>query len=99
MTWYPRPLDVSVPPPDASQLPGSTALSNLVAGVEYLALLILVGAMAWFGVEWAVAHHTNNPYHLQAGKMGFIRSAGGAILVGAAAALVNFFFHVGGQIR
>ena len=90
---------VSVPPPDPNQLPGSTQLSNLVAGIEYLALLALVAAMVWFAVEWAVAHHTNNPYHTQSGKVGFLRAAGGAILVGSAVALVNFFWHIGGQIR
>ena len=90
---------INVPPPDPQFLPGSTQLSNLVAGLEYLALLVLVAAMAWFGVEWAIAHHTNNPYHQQSGKVGFLRAAGGAIIVGSATALVNFFFGIGGQIR
>jgi hypothetical protein len=91
--------DVTVPAPSPDQLPGSTELSNVVAGVEYLALLVLVAAMAWFGVEWAVATQTNNPYHSQSGKVGFMRAAGGAVLVGASTALINFFWHIGGQIR
>jgi hypothetical protein len=95
-----RPLaDVSVPPPSPDFLPGSTALSNLVAGVEYLALLGLVAAVAWFGLEWAIASHTNNPYHQQSGKVGFLRAVGGALLVGASTFLVNFFWHIGGQLR
>jgi hypothetical protein len=91
--------DVTVPAPDPAQLPGSTQLSNLVAGVEYLALLVLVGAMAWFGAEWAIASHTNNPQYMQTGKTGFIRAALGAVLVGSATAVINFFFHIGGQIH
>lgn len=91
--------DVTVPPPSPDFLPGSTALSNLVAGVEYLALLGLVAAMAWFALEWAIAHQTNSPYHAQSGKVGFLRAVGGAILVGASTALINFFWHIGGQIR
>jgi len=55
--------------------------------------------MAWFGLEWAIAHQTNNPYHAQSGKTGFLRAIGGAILVGASTALINFFWHIGGQIR
>jgi Family of unknown function (DUF6112) len=90
---------VTVPAPSPEFLPGSTELSNLVAGVEYLALLGLVAAMAWGAVEWAIGGHTNNPYQVQSGKVGFLRAAGGAVLVGASTALVNFFWHVGGQIR
>lgn len=92
-------LDISVPSPSPDFLPGSAQLSNLVAGVEYLALLILVAAMAWFGVEWAIAQHTNNPYHQQSGKVGFLRAVGGAVVVGGATGIVNFFWHIGGQIR
>jgi hypothetical protein len=95
----PPPGGVTIPPPSPDFLPGSTALSNLVSGVEYLALLGLVAAMAWFGLEWAIASQSGNPYHVQSGKVGFLRAAGGAILVGASTALINYFWHVGGQIR
>ncbi len=90
---------VTVPQPSPDLLPGSVALSNLVAGVEYLALLVLVAAMAWFGAEWAIAHQSSNPYHVQSGKVGFLRAVGGAVLVGAATGLINWFWHIGGQIR
>jgi hypothetical protein len=99
LTALARLTDVSVPAPSPEFLPGAQVLSNLVAGMEYLALLVLVGAMAWFGVEWAIAHHTNNPYHQQSGKVGFLRAVGGSIIVGSATALVDFFFHIGGQIH
>lgn len=91
--------DVTVPPPSPEFLPGSTQLGNLVAGVEYLALLGLVAAMAWFALEWAIAQHSGNPYHVQSGKVGFLRAAGGAVLVGGASALVNYFWHIGLLIR
>jgi Family of unknown function (DUF6112) len=97
--WLLRLTDVTVPPPSPDFLPGSTQLSNLVAGVEYLALLGLVAAMAWFALEWAVAQHSGNPYHVQSGKVGFLRAAGGAVLVGGASALVNFFWHIGLLIK
>jgi hypothetical protein len=90
---------VTIPAPSPALLPGSTELSNLVAGVEYLALLALVAAMAWGAVEWAIGSHTNNAYQVQSGKVGFLRAAGGALLVGASTALVNFFWGIGGQIR
>src|SRR2546429_5735169 len=91
----PTTADVSIPAPSPEFLPGSTVLSNMVAGIEYLALLGLVGAMAWFGFEWAIASHTQNPYHTQSGKVGFLRAGGGALLVGASTALINFFWHIG----
>src|SRR3981081_3917461 len=90
---------VTVPPPSPDLLPGSAVLSNLVAGIEYLALLGLVASMAWFGLEWAIAQHTNNPYNQQSGKVGLLRAVGGALLVGASTFLVNFFWHIGGQPR
>jgi uncharacterized protein DUF6112 len=95
----PTPDGVTVPPPSPDMLPGSTQLSNLVAGIEYLALLGLVAAMAWSALQWALASHSNNPYQVQAGKLGVLRAAGGALLVGASSALVNYFWHIGGQIR
>lgn len=94
-----RLADVTVPPPSPDFLPGSAQLSNLVAGIEYLALLGLVAAMAWFALEWAIAQHSGNPYHVQSGKVGFMRAAGGAVLVGGASALVNFFWHIGLLIK
>jgi hypothetical protein len=93
------PTDVTVPPASPADLPGSTTLSNLVAGVEYLALLGLVAAMAWFGLQWAIASQTSNPYQVQSGKEGLLRAIGGAILVGASTALINYFWHIGGQIK
>src|SRR5215471_6949552 len=94
-----RLADVTVPAPSPDFLPGSQVLSNLVAGAEYLALLGLVGAMAWFGLEWAIAHQANNPFHAQSGKEGFLRAVGGAMLVGASTGLINYFWHIGGQFH
>jgi len=92
-------LGVTVPPPSPDKLPGSTELSNLVAGVEYLALLILVGAMAWNATTWAVGHQAGNAWHVQSGKEGLLKAVGGAILVGAASGLVNYFWGIGLLIK
>lgn len=94
-----RLTDVQIPPPNPDFLPGSTVLSNLVAGLEYLVLLVLVAVMVWSGAEWAGGQLGQNPYHVSSGKVRLLVSAGAALLVGSAAAIINFFFHIGGQIR
>lgn len=91
--WF---LDVQPPAPDAKNAPGYAALNNLVSGVEAIVLLICIGAIAWAGAELALGNKGHNAQMVQQGKSRIIYAFGGAILVGAAGFLVNYFLHIGG---
>jgi hypothetical protein len=81
--------------PDATDLPGSNVLQQLVNGADAWALaLCLLGAFVGAAI-WAVASHTNNPHHAARGRMAALTSAGAALLIGAAPGLVNFFQQLG----
>ena len=87
-------LDVSLNP-DPSQLPFSGTLADLVNGLAAVALIVAVGAFAFGGATWALGTVTSNMSWAERGKSATIVSALAALLVGGAAIVVNFFFHVG----
>lgn len=81
--------------PNASDLPGSNVLQQLVNGADAWALAItLLGAFVGAAV-WAIASHTNNPHHAARGRMTALTSAAAALLIGAAPGLINFFQQLG----
>ncbi len=85
--------------PDPSGLPGSTQLEKLVNGLMFWALLgCLAGLVVSAGV-WAMASNSGNYHHAGAGKKGVLFAAVGALLVGAAPAIINFFEAAGGGVK
>ena len=81
--------------PDASDLPGSNVLQQIVNGADAWALAIaLLGAFIGAGM-WAVASHTNSHQYASRGRMAALVSAAAALVIGAAPGLVNFFQHLG----
>lgn len=82
-----------------SNLPGTAQLTQLVGGMMTWVLLacvlaVLAGAAAWgFGAKFG--HFAS----AQSGRMMVLGGAVGAMVAGAAVALVNFAFHVGGTVR
>ena len=80
-------------------LPGTPQLTQLVGGLMTWVLIacvvaILAGAAAWgFGARFG--HYAS----AQSGRMMVLGGAVGAMVAGAAVALVNFAFHVGGTVR
>ena len=83
--------------PSPSGLPGATALSHVVQGIAYVALLgcgagILLGAGMW-GLGAA-----SNPYQVANGKRTIVLSALGAALIGASTFLVRWAFSLGSGV-
>ena len=85
--------------PNSGSIPGGPQLQQIVDGIAGFALIGSVAALVIAAVVWAFGSHAQNPHHTQAGKRGVIMSAGAAGIVGASAALVNFFVHLGGAVH
>ncbi|HXM56696.1 MAG TPA: DUF6112 family protein [Candidatus Dormibacteraeota bacterium] len=91
-------LDVSLNP-DPSQLPFSGTLSDLVNGLAAVSLTIALGAFAYGGASWALGNATGNMGWAERGKQAVLVAALAALLIGAAAIIINFFFHLGGCLH
>ncbi len=84
--------------PDSRALPGGAQLQQIVNGVAAFSLVILVGAVIAGAVMWAYGSATSSYNNINGGKRMVLISALGAVIVGGAAALINFFTAMGGQI-
>jgi hypothetical protein len=89
-----RLLDVSLAP-DASKLPFSGTLQDLVNGVDAVALTVAVLGFLLAAGTWALGAATSNVSWADRGKSATIVCALAALLIGGAAIIINFFFHVG----
>ncbi len=81
--------------PDPDKLPGGDVLQSLTNGIAGFALIFcLIGLVVSAGL-WALGSNSNNYQQTFAGKRGFAVCAMGALLIGAAAAIINFFYGAG----
>src|SRR5437879_4031247 len=87
-------LDVSLTP-DPSKLPFSGTLQELANGLLAVVLVLIAVAGFLSAGTWALGIATSNMSWAERGKSGFIVAVIAATLSGAAAILVNFFFHLG----
>ena len=92
-----RGLAVNVSP-DPGALPGGAQLQQIVNGLAGLSLIALAGAAVVGAVVWAVSASGSNPHGILAGKRMVLVAVAGALVVGAAPALINFFQTLGGRM-
>jgi hypothetical protein len=85
--------------PNPKGLPGSDALQGLIDGLAFWALLACLGGIVVGAAVWAWAAHANNHHYSANGRRGLMVSAGGALVVGAAAAIINFFADAGSKVH
>jgi len=85
--------------PDASGLPGSNILQQIVNGADAWALAITLLGVFIGAAVWAVASHSNSHQYAARGRMGALVSAGSALIIGAGPGLVNFFAHLGATAK
>jgi hypothetical protein len=81
--------------PDPAGLPGGAALQKVVNGLAFLSLIALLGGVVVGAVMWGVGSASNNPTQGASGKRMVAISLFGAVIVGAAAGLINFFNTLG----
>lgn len=81
--------------PSTAALPGSAALQTLANGIAAWALVGALIALLLGAGLWAVGSHTQNMHQSAQGRRAVLTSLGAAVLIGAAPALINFFFKTG----
>ena len=90
--------DVSMTP-NASGLPGIDELGKLTDGLGAWALGLALAALVVGAALWAVGAHAQNFQQSLVGRRAVLVSGLAALLIGAAPALVNFFFHAGTLVQ
>lgn len=81
--------------PNAGGLPGDAAVEKLLNGCAWLAMIACSAAFLAGAAQWAWGSKSNSYSHASAGRDKMMYGAGGAFGVGAAAAVINFFFNAG----
>ncbi|MQA76678.1 MAG: hypothetical protein GEU88_20655 [Solirubrobacterales bacterium] len=84
--------------PDPDELPGGNVLSALTDVLAGFALVFcLIGLVVGAGM-WAMGSNSSNYNQTLVGKRAVVISAVAALLIGGAAAIINFAFDAGRTI-
>lgn len=84
--------------PNESGLPGLSVARKLVGALLTWGLVAAVAALAISSAYWAVSSNSGNYHGVGKGKQGVLVSAGAAILLGGANAIIAFFGGLGSEI-
>lgn len=85
--------------PDPSQLPGGEVLQNLTNGLMGWGLILSLAALVISSAAWALGANSQNYQYTVVGKRGVVIAGLAALLIGAAPAIINFFFNTGTAVR
>lgn len=85
--------------PDSGGLPGGDAAQKLLNGAAGFGLMACVGAVLWGAAQWGFGSKSNNYSQADDGKTRMLKGVGGAFGIGAAAAVINFFFNAGSEVH
>ena len=85
--------------PDPNGLPGANVGEQVVNGLFFWGLLACLGAMIVGGAMWWAGGQSHNAYAAGRGKVMVIGAFIGAILCGAAPALINFAEGLGSKVQ
>lgn len=81
--------------PDPDQLPGGNVLSNLTDGLAGFALIFCLIGLVAGSAMWALGSNSSNYNQTLVGKRAVMICALSALLIGGAAAIINFAFESG----
>jgi hypothetical protein len=81
--------------PDPGNLPGGAVLQRLTDGLAGWALIGALIALLIGAAAWALGSHAQNYQQSFAGRKTVLVAGLAALLIGAAPAIINFFFHAG----
>jgi hypothetical protein len=85
--------------PNAGGVPGSSALESIAGGIGFWALIASLVGLVVGAATWALGSHSSNYQFAGAGRRAVIASGLAALLIGAAPAIVNFFFSAGSGVH
>lgn len=85
--------------PDPAGLPGSSVAEKLINGLFFYTLLGCLAGLLLSVLVWVFSSRAQNYHHAATGRQGTIVAAGGALIAGAAPALINFFQTLGTQVK
>jgi hypothetical protein len=85
--------------PDPGKLPGGPQIQTLLDGLGGWALFASLAGLLISSIAWALGSFGGNYHAVSRGKTGVLVCAATAMIAGAAAPLINFFAHLGSQIR
>jgi hypothetical protein len=85
--------------PNPGGLPGGDAAQKLIDGAAAFGLMACVGAVLWGAAQWGFGSRSNNYSQADDGKTRMLKGVGGAFGIGAAAAVINFFFNAGSTVH
>ena len=85
--------------PDPNGLPGSNQAEQLINGLFFYTLLACLAGLLISVIVWVFASRAQNHHHAANGRQGTMIAALGALVTGAAPALINFFEELGSQVR
>lgn len=91
-------VDVKVNP-NLDALPGGSAAQKLLNGVAGFGLLYAAGKFILGAAQWSFGSRNGNFGHADEGKSRMLGGVGTAFAIGAAAAVVNFFFGAGTTVE
>lgn len=84
--------------PNSGGLPGGAAAQKLINGIAAFGLMACVGALLWGAAQWGFGSKSSNYAQADDGKSRMLKGVGGAFGIGAAAAVINFFFGAGSGV-
>ena len=87
-------VDVTLTP-DPGNLPGGAVLQHLTDGLAGWALIGALVAFVIGAAAWALGSHSQNFQQSITGRKTVLVAGLAALLIGAAPAIINFFFHAG----
>jgi hypothetical protein len=85
--------------PNPSGIPGGDAAQKLINGGAAFALMACVAVFLVGGAQWGWGKNAGNYSQADDGKSRMLKGAGGAFAIGAAAAVINFFFNAGSAVH
>jgi H+/Cl- antiporter ClcA len=85
--------------PDPAGLPGSSVAEKLINGLFFYTLLGCLAGLLISVLVWVFSSRAQNYHHAATGRQGTMIAAFGALIAGAAPALINFFQTLGNTVK
>ena len=84
--------------PDPNKLPGGKVLQSLTDGIAGFSLVVCLIGLVVGAAMWGLGSTSSNYQQTFIGKRACAVSALAALLIGGAAAIINFFYGAGQKI-